>query len=105
MISARVVRGGPISFTCFEANFTARLSRKHCRKRRRRKHGALPPRIPRVRSAVPSRVCAYPRRQENPRAIFDACMTAMAQVTPTLNEFVELAKHGNVIPVFAEFIA
>jgi anthranilate synthase component I len=32
-------------------------------------------------------------------------MTATAQVTPTLGEFVELAKHGNVIPVFAEFIA
>src|SRR6476660_3576232 len=32
-------------------------------------------------------------------------MTATAQVTPTLGEFVELAKQGNVIPVFAEFIA
>ena len=32
-------------------------------------------------------------------------MTATAQVTPTLGEFVELAKRGNVIPVFAEFIA
>ena len=32
-------------------------------------------------------------------------MTALAQVTPTLGEFVELAKQGNVIPVFAEFIA
>ena len=32
-------------------------------------------------------------------------MTATAQVTPTLGEFVELVKHGNVIPVFAEFIA
>ena len=32
-------------------------------------------------------------------------MTAMAQVTPTLSEFIELAKQGNVIPVFAEFIA
>lgn len=32
-------------------------------------------------------------------------MTAMAQVTPTLDEFVELANRGNVIPVFAEFIA
>jgi len=28
-----------------------------------------------------------------------------AQVTPTLDEFVELTKQGNVIPVFAEFIA
>ena len=27
-----------------------------------------------------------------------------AQITPTLDEFVELAKQGNVIPVFAEFI-
>jgi anthranilate synthase component I len=27
------------------------------------------------------------------------------QVTPTPDEFLELAKHGNVIPVFAEFIA
>ena len=27
------------------------------------------------------------------------------QVTPTLEEFIELAKQGNVIPVFAEFIA
>jgi len=27
------------------------------------------------------------------------------QLTPTLNEFVKLAKCGNVIPVFAEFIA
>ena len=26
-------------------------------------------------------------------------------LTPTLDEFAELAKHGNVIPVFAEFIA
>ena len=32
-------------------------------------------------------------------------MTATAQVTPTLGEFVELAKRGNVVPVFAEFIA
>src|SRR5438045_4585450 len=27
------------------------------------------------------------------------------QLTPTLDEFVELAKRGNVVPVFAEFIA
>jgi anthranilate synthase component I len=27
------------------------------------------------------------------------------QVTPTLDDFVELTKHGNVIPVFSEFIA
>ena len=27
------------------------------------------------------------------------------QVTPTLDEFMDLAKQGNVIPVFAEFIA
>src|SRR5437762_14058173 len=27
------------------------------------------------------------------------------QLTPTLDEFIELAKQGNVIPVFAEFIA
>src|SRR5881628_3503047 len=26
-------------------------------------------------------------------------------ITPTLGEFIELAKQGNVIPVFAEFIA
>src|SRR5437763_7804131 len=26
-------------------------------------------------------------------------------ITPTLSEFIELAKQGNVIPVFAEFIA
>src|SRR6476646_11731817 len=32
-------------------------------------------------------------------------MTAMAQVTPNLGEFIELAKRGNVIPVFAEYIA
>src|SRR6266700_3675935 len=32
-------------------------------------------------------------------------MTPMAQVTPTLGEFIELEKRGNVIPVFAEFIA
>jgi anthranilate synthase component 1 len=32
-------------------------------------------------------------------------MTATAQVTPTLGEFIELAKQGNVIPVFAEFVA
>jgi anthranilate synthase component I len=32
-------------------------------------------------------------------------MTAMAQVTPTPDEFIELVKQGNVIPVFAEFIA
>src|SRR5215472_11121081 len=32
-------------------------------------------------------------------------MTAMAQVTPTLGDFVDLAKEGSVIPVFAEFIA
>ena len=29
----------------------------------------------------------------------------MAQVTPNLEEFIELAKQGNVIAVFAEFIA
>src|SRR2546428_4185596 len=27
------------------------------------------------------------------------------QLTPTLNEFSELAKRGNVVPVFAEFVA
>src|ERR1700757_3445000 len=32
-------------------------------------------------------------------------MTAMAQVTPTLEKFTELAEQGNVIAVFAEFIA
>src|SRR5262245_36464993 len=32
-------------------------------------------------------------------------MTATAQLSPTLGEFLELAKRGNVIPVFAEFIA
>src|SRR6476646_11097307 len=32
-------------------------------------------------------------------------MTAMAQVSPTLGEFIKLAKQGNVVPVFAEFIA
>ena len=32
-------------------------------------------------------------------------MTTLAQVTPTLSEFLHLAKQGNVIPVFAEFIA
>jgi anthranilate synthase component I len=32
-------------------------------------------------------------------------MTTTTQVTPTLAEFVELAQRGNVIPVFAEFIA
>src|SRR5512133_1760951 len=32
-------------------------------------------------------------------------MTTMAHVTPTLEQFNELAKQGNVIPVFAEFIA
>src|SRR4029077_20580707 len=32
-------------------------------------------------------------------------MTAMAQVSPTLREFIKLAKQGNVVPVFAEFIA
>jgi len=32
-------------------------------------------------------------------------MTALTQVTPSLGEFVEFAKQGNVIPVFAEFIA
>ena len=32
-------------------------------------------------------------------------MTDTTQVTPTLGEFIELAKQGNVIPVFAEFIA
>src|SRR4029450_8050658 len=32
-------------------------------------------------------------------------MTALAQVPPTLGKFIELAKQGNVIPVFAEFIA
>ena len=28
-----------------------------------------------------------------------------AQITPSMDEFCELARHGNVIPVFAEFIA
>jgi anthranilate synthase component 1 len=32
-------------------------------------------------------------------------MTATSQVTPNLSEFLKLAKQGNVIPVFAEFIA
>jgi anthranilate synthase component 1 len=32
-------------------------------------------------------------------------MTATAQIIPSLDEFIELAKNGNVIPVFAEFIA
>ena len=29
----------------------------------------------------------------------------ITQATPTLDEFVELTEHGNVIPVFSEFIA
>ena len=32
-------------------------------------------------------------------------MTAKAQISPTLGEFIELTKQGNVIPFFAEFIA
>src|SRR6476659_8399722 len=32
-------------------------------------------------------------------------MTATAQTTPSLSEFIELTKQGNVIPVFADFIA
>lgn len=32
-------------------------------------------------------------------------MNASAQITPTLGEFVDFAKQGNVLPVFAEFIA
>src|SRR4029077_16548513 len=32
-------------------------------------------------------------------------MSATAQLTPSLNEFLALAKQGNVIPVFADFIA
>src|SRR5580765_9036982 len=32
-------------------------------------------------------------------------MTTTAQTTPSLNEFLALAKQGNVIPVFADFIA
>ena len=36
------------------------LPRDHCRKRRRRNHGALPSRIPRVWSAVPPRVRSHP---------------------------------------------
>ncbi|HTL78512.1 MAG TPA: anthranilate synthase component I [Candidatus Babeliales bacterium] len=32
-------------------------------------------------------------------------MNALAQVTPTLGEFIEFAKQGNVIPVFTDFIA
>src|ERR1700758_2985897 len=32
-------------------------------------------------------------------------MTPSAQVTPSLGEFIELTKQGDVIPVFAEFIA
>src|SRR6266508_1042590 len=28
-----------------------------------------------------------------------------AEITPTFGEFTELATHGNVVPVFAEFIA
>ena len=32
-------------------------------------------------------------------------MTVSAQVTPSLGEFIELTKQGDVIPVFAEFIA
>src|ERR1044072_8953607 len=32
-------------------------------------------------------------------------MIATAQVSPNLGEFVELAKRGNIIPVFADFIA
>jgi anthranilate synthase component 1 len=32
-------------------------------------------------------------------------MIAITQATPTLDDFIELAKQGNVIPVFADFIA
>ena len=32
-------------------------------------------------------------------------MTATAQVTPTLDEFIDLARSANIVPVFAEFIA
>src|SRR5262249_973115 len=45
-------------------------------------------------------------RQKNPRPIPCAHMKIITpQLAPTLDEFVELAKRGNVVPVFAEFIA
>jgi anthranilate synthase component 1 len=28
-----------------------------------------------------------------------------AQITPSIDEFCELARRGNVVPIFAEFIA
>src|SRR5258708_5823469 len=55
--------------------------------------------------ALSAEAICFSREACTPCELLDSCRTAMAQVTPALVVFIELAKQGNVIPVLAEFIA
>src|SRR6266446_519736 len=82
------------------------MSRDQCRERRRRNHGAAAPPIPCPRSPIPPGISPYARRQKNSREFpFQPGKLMKPQLTTTLAEFSRLAKRGNVIPVFAEFVA
>src|SRR5260370_41591226 len=77
-----------------------------CRDLRRRNHGAAAPPIPCTRSPIPSGISPYARRQKNSRKLpFQTGKLMEPQLTTTLAEFSRLANRGNVIPVFAEFVA
>src|SRR5260370_39838636 len=65
-----------------------------------------PSRIPGAGSPISSRIGSHPKRPQNSRELSFTSVTLMkAQLTPTHYEFAQLAKRGNVIPLFAEFIA
>ena len=88
------------------------MSSGHRRERGWGNHGLVPPRVSCVRRAISSGISSHTRGQENPGEFPSACSAGgnalrlmTTHLTPTLDEFAELAKHGNVIPVFAEFIA
>jgi anthranilate synthase component 1 len=55
-------------------------------------------------TVYPEKGEAYQRTRREQRAA-KAATLMKAQLTPTLDEFSQLAKHGNVIPLFAEFVA
>src|SRR6266513_2383490 len=97
-----MLRGWPISFAGCEASVISWLSRNHCRKRRRRNHGALPSRGPCIRCAVPSRVRAYPRWQENPCPIpcnrTKACHAASARYFQ-MNSSISLSAFESPLPL------
>src|SRR5215216_5609935 len=78
------------------------MSGNHGRERGRRNYGAASSRISSAWSAISPRISSHTRGQEYYRRFFVALMKPL--ITPSLDEFLQLAKQGNVIPVFAEFL-